>query len=118
MEWRLLQSFVFSTHREAVTTITPIRSEWVRIEVKPLVLFRANWYRAGWFNPVLVILGKDYLQPSRVVPFQPSVFRLETEYPYKIRFQPVPYFPKAVVKVYRSLEPAPSPNTIDGGQYG
>lgn len=105
IEWRSLQTFVFSKNREAVTTITPITSQWVRIEVKPLVRVKGDWYRAGWLNQVSVIGGRDYLQRSQVVPFAPSIYQFEPGYPYKLRFKPVPYMPNAIVRIYRSYEP-------------
>jgi hypothetical protein len=117
-EWRFLQSFVISKRREAVTTTTPISARLVRIEVKPIVPLGADWYRAGWFNPVVVILGREYLHPSQVVPLQPAVFLVQTEHRFKVRFKPVPYLPKSIVKLYRSLEPATAPDALDGGQYG
>lgn len=105
IEWRSLQTFVFSKRREAVTTITPVTSQWIRIEIKPIVVFRADWYRAGYLNQVLVISGREYLQQSQIVPFLPSIYQFETVHPYKLRFKPVPYMPNAIVRIYRSYDP-------------
>jgi hypothetical protein len=116
--WRSFYTLAHGKEGRGATTIpVPLSAEWVRVEIIPLTFPRPKWYRGGWINPVV---GKDLL-PSRVCTLvEPSIHHIALGHPYQIRFKPVAYLPRALVRFYRSVDPPvpdSPPETLDGGEY-
>lgn len=118
--WRSFYVIALGKEGRGATTIPiPLSAEWVRVEIIPLTFPRPKWYRGGWINPVIATGGKANLLPSRVCTLvEPSIHHIAMGQTYQIRFKPVAYLPKSLVRFYRSIDPPPPPPpTLDGGLY-
>lgn len=83
-----------------------IESPVVRVEVSPMVPWSEwpDWYRAGWISQVALFGAKQLILPSQVVPMiAPAAMPMNTDRPYKIRFEPVGWLPPCRIFFYYLL---------------
>lgn len=106
INWRSFYTIVLGPEGRGATVIPVLlNSQWVRVEITPLVFPRPTWYRGGWMNPVMMTGSGRSLLPSRVCTLvEPSIHQIDLEHPYLIRFQPVAYLPPALIRFYRSVD--------------
>ncbi len=102
--WVRFFSVSYRQKRDTVLIPDILSANFVRIEIEVFTPPKPPaWYRAGWLNQVYMVQGKPHLLPGQVVPLAPSIFRMPTDHPYRLRFSPVPYMPSAIVRFYRSV---------------
>lgn len=109
-QWRYIGALIFlkggPRADRTFPLVIPAASAFVRVEVFPLVLPAQwpDWYRAGWLNQVAQFGARQLILPSQVVPMiGPAALPMNTDRPYKIRFEPVGWLPPCRVTFYYLL---------------
>jgi len=109
-QWRYIGMLSFRKdgprYERTFPLVIPAGSAFVRVEVAPMVTLAQwpDWYRAGWISQVALFGAKQLILPSQVVPMLgPAALPMNTDRPYKIRFEPVGWLPPCRLTFYYLL---------------